>query len=269
MQQASTRIANAMNRHISFLFISVMLTCAGCAHLPPANTVTQISTIDALLAGAYTGTLPCRQLMQYGDLGIGTFDRLDGEMMLVNGRMHQIKADGKVYTPDPHATTPFAAVCRFTPDTAIPVNQTMTGQELKQFMDARLPDQNRFYAFKITGRFNTACTRSVPAQQPPYQPLVKVTASQPEFTRTNITGIIVGFRCPPFVKGVNVPGYHLHFLADSEDFGGHLLDFSIAGGIIQADACNRFLMLLPENSDVTENMDLSSDRSRELQQVEQ
>ena len=254
-----------MNRQTAALFAGIMLT-AGCTHLPPGNTITQISTIDALLAGAYTGITPCNQLLQYGDFGIGTFDRLDGEMILVDGRMHQVKADGKVYTPDSHTTTPFAIVCRFTPDTTIPVTKTMTGQDIKQLIDARLPDQNRFYAFKIAGRFNAVRTRSVPAQQPPFQPLVKVTASQPEFTRINVSGIIVGFRCPPFVKGINAPGYHLHFLADSNDFGGHVLDFSIADGTIQADACNRFLMLLPESRD---SMDLSRDRSRELQQAEQ
>jgi len=257
-----------MNRQIAALFAGIMLTCLGCAHLPPDNTVTQIATIDALLAGAYTGVISCGQLMQYGDLGIGTFDRLDGEMILVNGRMHQVRADGKVYTPDPHTTTPFAAVCRFTPDIAISVTNALTEPELKQLIDTRIPNQNQFYAFKITGQFDTIHTRSVPAQQPPYQPLVKITACQPEFTRTNVSGVIIGFRCPPFVKGINMSGYHLHFLADSEDFGGHLLDFKMVTGIIQANACNRFLLLLPNEASDAGNLDLSRDRSLELQQVE-
>ncbi len=37
--------------------------------------------------------------------------------------------------------------------------------------------------------------------------------NQPVFEYNNIEGYIVGFRCPEFVEGLNVPGYHFHFVS--------------------------------------------------------
>ena len=65
------------------------------------DTVTQVSILVALLARRFDGCLPCGELLKHGDLGTGTFDRMDGEMILLDGCMYQVKADGKVYTPDP------------------------------------------------------------------------------------------------------------------------------------------------------------------------
>ena len=109
--------------------------------------------------------------------------------------------------------------------------------------------------------------RSVPKQTKPYPPLADVTQHQAVFEYTNVTGTVLGFRCPAFVKGVNVPGYHLHFISKDRKTGGHILDFSSAGGTLQLDACNRFYMVLPEKEQLG-TLDLSKDRSKELEKVE-
>ena len=202
-------------------------------------------------------------------MGIGTFDHLDGEMILLDGEMYQVKSDGKVYRPDTALSTPFAAVCRFSPDEAIALNTPVTYAGLKTLLDERVPSQNLFCAVKITGRFKSVHTRSVPAQKKPYPPLAQVTAHQPEFRATDINGTIVGFRCPPFVKGINVPGYHLHFLSDSRTFGGHILGFQMEKGRCAVDICNKFVLILPEDADALKSVDLSKDRSKELKRVEQ
>ena len=94
-----------MKRVFLWFALGVCLLCLGCSTAVP-NTVTQTSTIDALLAGVYDGNLSCRELVHYGDMGIGTFDHLEGEMIIVNGAVYQVKADGKVYTPDMGIKTP-------------------------------------------------------------------------------------------------------------------------------------------------------------------
>ena len=251
------------------IFYAFILLFAGCAAVHSPNTITQISTIDALLAGVYDGQMSCARLMPYGNLGIGTFDHLDGEMILLDGEIYQIKSDGKVYRPHTALTTPFAAVCRFSADEIIPLDVPITYAELKGLLDERIPNRNLFCAIKIRGHFKSVHTRSVPAQTKPYPPLAKVTAHQPEFRETDINGTIVGFRCPPFVKGINVPGYHLHFLSDSKEFGGHLLGFEMEKGQCAVDICNKFVLILPENGDAFKSVDLSKDRSKELKRVEQ
>ncbi len=260
---------SCMKKSVLALMGIFLLLFVGCSTMPSQNTITQTSTIDALLAGVYDGQMSCERLAGYGNLGIGTFDQLDGEMIVLDGVIYQVKSDGKVYRPDGTLTTPFAAVCQFSPDETIEFDRPVNYGALRKLLDERVPNQNLFYAFKITGRFKSVQTRSVPAQNKPYPPLAKVTAHQPEFTETNIDGTIVGFRCPPFVKGINVPGYHLHFLSNSKEFGGHLLAFDMKEGLCAVDVFNQFVLILPENEKFLKSVDLSKDRSEELRQVEQ
>ncbi|MFZ5563147.1 MAG: acetolactate decarboxylase [Thermodesulfobacteriota bacterium] len=255
-------------RHISVFAIGLLLVFAGCAALAPKNTVTQVSTIDALLTGAYDGSMTCGELTKHGDLGIGTFDRLDGEMVLADGAVYQVRADGKVYAPDRSLTTPFAAVCRFSPDRAVAFEPNAGFEQVKAAVDRAAPNANLFCAIDITGTFTRMHTRSVPAQSKPYPPLAQVTAHQPEFVMENVSGRIVGFRCPAYVKGINVPGYHLHFISDDHTQGGHILDFEMAGGAGAVDVCDRFLLILPGDDTLFGGADLSVDRGKELEAVE-
>jgi len=61
---------------------------------PKSNTLFQTSTISALLEGVYDGETTYKALKQYGDFGLGTFDGLDGEMIGLEGKFYQVKADG-------------------------------------------------------------------------------------------------------------------------------------------------------------------------------
>ena len=242
------------------------LWAAGCAG-PSRNTVYQTSTIDALLAGVYDGDLTLRELRARGDFGIGTYDNLDGEMVLLNGEFHQVKADGKVYAPDLDGETPFAAVCAFRPEKvfALPSGADMRAAEA--LIDREAPNQNLFHAIRIDGQFKTMRTRSVPAQKRPFPPLKAVAASQPVFDMENVSGTVLGFRCPPFAAGVNVPGYHLHFISRDRARGGHVLAFELVTGTAQVDVLDRFVLQMPATDDFA-TVDLSRDRQQDLQGVE-
>jgi acetolactate decarboxylase len=257
-----------MKRFVILLSAWALLS-ASCSSFAPTHTVSQVSTIDALLVGAYDGTMTCRKLLGKGDFGIGTFDRLDGEMLVLDGKVFQIKADGKVYRPPLSLTTPFAAVCRFSPQISISLPKNSSQEAVKLLLDEKIPAKNTFCAVKITGTFRTMHTRSVPAQEKPYRPLAEVAAHQPEFTMHHVSGTIVGFRSPPFVKGIGVPGYHLHFVSDDEQQGGHILDFELTEGTAEIDICNRLHLVLPDKDSSFHQLDLSKDRSQALKQVEQ
>lgn len=254
-----------MNK-IIFALLSIFLIC-GCAG-KPENTLTQVSTIDALLAGSYDGQMYCGKLLDYGDTGIGTFDRLDGEMIMLDGKIYQVKADGKVYRPDLSVKTPLASVVFFSQDKNIPVLEQTDFEKFRKLIDEAVENQNIFCAIKANGVFSKMKVRSVPAQAKPYLPLVEVTKNQPVFNLEKVSGTIVGFRSPPFVKGINVPGYHLHFISDDGKHGGHILDFIMECGEIQTDTCTRFYMVLPEHSEDFDKIDLSIDRSKELEKAE-
>lgn len=252
--------------YYTFFFFFV-LSFSACT-TTQKNTVFQTSTIDALLAGVYDGDTSLTDLLGHGDFGIGTFDHLDGEMIVLDGTVYQVKSDGKVYHPDGSTHTPFATVCNFEADKGIAVASGATYEAVEKMIDSAAPNQNLFYAIKIKGLFKKIKTRSVPGQQKPYPPLKEVTRNQPEFEMEDIAGTIIGFRCPPYVKGINVPGYHLHFISDDRTRGGHILTFEVAEAEGALDLLDKYFLVLPATTAEFAQTDLSKDRSHDLKEVE-
>lgn len=240
----------------------------GCGKPADRETLTQVGTIDALLGGIYDGEFPLRELVKRGDLGVGTFNTLNGEMVVLDGQIYQVTSDGKVALADLNGRTPFAAVTCFDADRQINLPAGATFDSLTKAVDATTPTNNIFYAIKLEGKFKAVKTRSVPAQTRPYRPLKEITATQPVFDLVNVEGTIVGFRCPTFVAGVNVPGYHLHFLSAAKNAGGHLLAFTTTEDVVvKIDETNAFTMILPHDADFY-SIDLTADKQADLKKVE-
>ncbi len=231
------------------------------------DTIFQVSTINALLQGGYDGVITCGNLKDQGDFGIGTFEGLDGEMVELNNVICQVKADGKVYFPGDEVKAPFASVTFFEADCRQPVKDLSSFNSLQQTLDKMLSNKNMLYAIRLDGVFKYVKTRSVPAQKKPYPPLAQVTASQPTFEYENIRGTLAGFWCPQYLQGINVPGYHLHFISEDMKYGGHLLDCQLSDGLLQIDRSADFHLMLP-GGDEFGRAELSSDRSEELNKVE-
>lgn len=264
---------------VSSLCLLFIITTTGCststapdeyANNPIAQreTLVQISTIDALLGGVYDGVMTFGTLKKYGDFGIGTFEGLDGEMVGFDGNFYQVKADGIAYPVSDSMETPFASVTFFDTDCQEKLPGGADYQQLRDFLDEILPTGNIFYAVKIEGTFSYMKTRSVPGQQKPYPPLVEVVKNQPTFEFTDVEGIVVGFRCPAYVAGVNVPGYHLHFLTKDKSAGGHVLEFQVEEAVAYIDYTSEFLMILPGNDSDFYKIDLTQEKQEELEQVE-
>jgi len=262
-------ITHPLKRLPQIVTLALCVALLGGCGAAQRDTLVQVSTIDALLAGQYDGQITCGQVLRKGGFGLGTFDALEGEMVVLDGRVYQIKADGKVYTPGPDTPTPFATVCRFEADTRFTLPVGTTWDQMQAELDTRLGNVNYFYAVKVTGRFATMKTRSVPAQRKPYPELAEVAKGQSVFDFTDTRGTLVGFRCPPYVKGLNVPGYHVHYLTHDRKAGGHVLDLTFAEPtVVEIDRCDRFELLLPPNAEALRDLDLSKDRGKALHEVE-
>ncbi len=257
-----------MKKKLILLLVLAVVCLGGCCQEAEYNTITQVSTIGAILAGAYDGQMTGDELVSYGDFGIGTFDKLDGEMVLLDSVIYQVKADGNVYRPGGELTTPFAAVVNFKKDKTVEFKAGADFEELKKILNEVAPNMNVFCAVKVHGSFARMKTRSVPAQQKPYPPLTEVTKNQPVFEMVNVSGTVVGFRSPVYAKGVGVPGYHLHFISDDKKAGGHILDFEIEQGVAEIDFCNRFLLIVPQEQSGFGSVNLSLDRGADLEKAE-
>jgi acetolactate decarboxylase len=242
---------------------------AGCRtyDLQP-DTLTQVSTINALLAGDYDGQATFKTLESHGNFGLGTVDRLDGEMLGFDGRFYQIRADGTVQVISPTQTTPFATVKFFKPDRFFRLTGPLDQAALDAQLDARLPTPNWFYAIRIDGAFNRIQVRSVPAQSKPYPPLEVAARQQKVRELRDVYGTLVGIRCPVFAGGVNVPGYHWHFITIDRQAGGHVLSLESEGELlVSIDPTTDWEVQLP-GSDTFQKLDLKPDRSAALHRVE-
>ena len=232
------------------------------------ETLYQVSTIDALMVGDFSGVQTVRELKKHGDFGIGTFDRLDGEMILLDGTVYQARADGHIYPAPDNETTPFATVTYFDRDLSVSTDRPMNISVFSTVMASRLPTGNVIYAVRMHGTFPVMKVRAIPAQQEPYPTLANASASQAVYNLSGATGTVMGFYTPAWFSGINVPGYHLHFLSDDKKSGGHILDFLVpANATVEYDVTPGFAMAIPVNSSFAE-LDLTQNLSADVAKVE-
>jgi acetolactate decarboxylase len=261
-------IIYTMIKNICFLLIATFLGISGCLRSTENRDVLyQASTLNALLKGVYQGDITFKELRKHGDFGLGTFDGLEGEMIELDGIFYQIKADGVAYAVDDSMKTPFAVITFFEADKTVLQDKSLNYKQLVEYLDNLLPTKNIFYAIKINGVFSYIKTRSVPRQNKPYPLLVDALKNQTVSDLYNVNGTIVGFRFPDYMKGLNVPGYHFHFITEDRKAGGHLLDCEIQSSLIEIDYTDRFYMVLPEH-DVFYRTDLRSDKQKEFEGLE-
>jgi acetolactate decarboxylase len=209
--------------------------------------LSQFSTIDALMQGIYDGPATFAEVARHGDFGIGTVNHLDGEMIGLGGKFFQITSDGTVHQLPPTAKTSFATVCFFKGAHTATVPKLRSYSALQRWLDSRMGSVNDFWAVRIDGHFSMVRARSISRQKPPYLPLAVVARSESIFEVRNVKGTLVGFRCPPYVRGLNVAGYHFHFLSEDESFGGHVLGCRIREGKAGWQVHRTFQMVLPDD----------------------
>ncbi len=213
------------------------------------DTLFQISTMSALLAGAFDGDKTFGELKKLGDFGIGMMHTLDGEMIALDGEFYQIKVLGRAFPVADQMKTPFAAVTFFEEDESLIIENGPVGfASLKKALDNLIADKTFVYAIRIDGKFAFAKTRSVPSQAKPYRRLNMVLRTGQKVREfENVEGTMVGFWYPRYVGGINVSGYHFHFITKDRTAGGHLLDCRLIKGEVRIDRKDRIHIELLEN----------------------
>jgi acetolactate decarboxylase len=139
--------------------------------------------------------------------------------------------------------------------------------ELEQYLDRDLPSENYFYAIRVDGNFSYLKARSVPKQERPYHKLAEAVSNQTIFEFENVSGTLVGFRTPDYAKDINVPGYHLHFIAANKSAGGHVLELELKNGTAAIDNTTVLFMELPKSGDFS-RVELGQDLRSEIDTVE-
>ena len=208
----------------------------------------QVSTATALVEGIYQGAVRVGTLRAHGDLGLGTFENLDGEMVIVDGHFFQVRSDGSVRECGDDVLTPFAVITRFAPDATVTMDQCPDMSHLTSRFDALRNSDNIFFALRVDGQFDYVHTRAM-CRTEEGVPLVRAAAVQPEFEFSDVSGTLVGFWTPEYAKTLNVPGYHLHFISTDRKSGGHLLQCRGANLRLQIRREGDYRIALPETED--------------------
>jgi len=212
------------------------------------HTLYQVSTATALVEGIYQGAVQIAALREHGDLGLGTFESLDGEMVVVDGHFYQVRSDGSVREVQDNVLSPFAAVTAFSPDQSITLENCPDLSCLTSQFDALRQSDNFFYALRVDGTFDYIHARAMRRTKEGI-PLVQAAAVQPEFEFHNISGTLVGFWTPEYAKSLNVPGYHLHFVSADRTQGGHVLQCRGKNLRLQIQREGDYHIVLPETED--------------------
>jgi acetolactate decarboxylase len=213
-----------------------------------AGELYQTSLMSALMAGIYDGEATYGQIREYGDFGLGTFNDLDGEMVGFDGTFYQLRSDGSARPVTSDQKTPFAVVMFFQPEQELEVVQPMTKGDLIEAIE-KATDANLFSAVRVDGIFDEVRTRTVQRQAKPFPPLTEATKHQAEKVFTNVEGTLVGFRTPTYAQGIGVAGFHLHFLRQDKQAGGHALDYRMRAGRVLTCTAHDLRVELPTSAE--------------------
>jgi acetolactate decarboxylase len=232
-----------------------------------SHVLFQASTIGALLEGAFEGDVTFAELAEHGDLGLGTLNRLDGEMIAIDGRFYRADVDGAIEEIQASERTPFAAMAWFEPSLERPIEGPLSYTEMLAALDAVAADPEASCALRIDGVFELVHARSVPRQSPPYHPLAEVIEEQHVFDFDEIEGSLVGFRFPDYARGLEAEGYHLHFISADRECGGHVLECRPRRAVARIDLSGELHVELPPGIEL-DSIELDDATGAALERVE-
>jgi len=230
------------------------------------NSLYVSSPVNALVQGILREDKTLLQVLGHGNFGLGTFNDLDGEMVLVDGVFYQLRSDGSALIPNLDIGTPYACVTHFNPVKSFDAPKNGTYSDLQKVIAESMLSNNLIYAIRVEGAFTKIRARSVPKQDA-YRPLVDVADDQKAFNYEHISGQLVGFWTPDFMHSISVPGFHLHFLSADKTHGGHLLGLIIEDAKVWLQPLDQLSLDLPHTIEYL-HANLDQDNSADLNKAE-
>lgn len=250
------------NQTVDHLVQECLAKALGVEH----HTLYQVSTSAALVQGVYQGCVTVGKIKEHGDFGLGTYDALDGEGLMLDGHVYQALGDGSVIEPADSATAPFWVSAEFEADRNAVIDSVSNWEELCAQIDLLRRSENLFTAIRIDGIFDEIHYR-VACKSAPGTDLVTATSHQAEFTLKNVQGTLLGFWSPTYARTFNIPGYHLHLLSGDHQHGGHVLGIQAKNLKLQVMDADNLIMALPESPEFLK-ADLSGDPALALSKAE-
>lgn len=243
---------------------------AAPAHTKNRETIYQIALLQSLAMGYFDGSISVKDLKTHGDTGIGTFEGLNGEMIVLDGVVYRANQDCEINVMGDNETVPFSNVTFFDKDFSVKLSNVRDKAALEKILNETLDKngRNSFYMVKISGDFNEILVRSEKGTKAPYPTLVEALKTQKEITPKNISGTIVGLYCPDFMSSLNSTGWHFHFISANKKIGGHVLELNLKSGEAQLDKTDGFKLDLPKKKNF-HALNFKQDMKEDIRKAEQ
>ena len=209
----------------------------------------QVSTLQALALGYSRSVTDIEHLMQHGDIGLGTFEDVNGEMIVVDGHCYRADENGVVSEADNKTGVPFSSVTFFHEDKRSELDRIDNIDKLKEWLDLRIEEDfglNSMHIVRIDACFKRICARSESGYRAHHVTLKEaLSKTQRDFYFDDINGTLVCVYYPDYMDGINASGWHLHFVSDDRKSGGHVFDLSLIKGTACFDKITDIHIMLP------------------------
>ncbi len=218
-------------------------------HACDASDVTfQLSLAHVLLDGGYDGVATLGEVLPAGDHGLGTVDRLDGELVIVDAEPWRVDHTGRAELMGPDTLTPFAVLTTMDSPTTARVNG-IDLNEVSAEIDRLASSRAGVIAIRLEGSFRHVVLRSVKAQDPPYRPFAEVVATdEVRWEHDHFEGVFVGFCFPDLHTSDVIGGLHLHGLDTSRSTGGHNYALEVDDAQLSVETSHEIALTLPDRS---------------------
>ena len=235
------------------------------------NKMYQVSTLQALALGYSRAVINAEELLKEGDTGLGTFEDVNGEMIVMDGHCFRADQDGHVTEIPPETGVPFAAVAKLYGEQEFLLRDMPDITEVRTELTRKIEERfglNSMHVVRIDGVFEKVDARSEAPYRSHHITLKEILGqNQKAFIFENIRGSLIGVYFPDYMDGINMPGWHLHFLSEDRTKGGHVFDVSVREGTAKVDKITRIDINLPKEA-AFDTYSLKQDLQDEIKSVE-
>lgn len=232
----------------------------------------QVSTLQALLLGYTKPVITVSELLKHGNTGLGTFENVDGEMIVLDGCCYRAVGNGEVAVAEPDRGVPFSSVCNFQSEQSFSVRAVSSINELKDILNNLIDAHfglNSMHVARIDGDFALVDARSEAPYKSMHVPLKEILGqTQTAFQFENIKGTLVCVYYPDYMDGINAAGWHLHFVSEDRKHGGHVFEIAINSGSGMLEKIHTIELRLPDEP-AFDTYSLKEVPPEDVKQVEQ
>lgn len=224
-----------MNKFKQFLLLSMLSICTGLlAQQQNGDYIYHYSIMDGMRSGIYEGQHDVAHLTEKGNFGLGTYNLLDGEMIVKDGVFYRIRTDGNIEKADATSQSPFNSLTNFNADTTVSFGFSGTLNELQKYIVSLLPSKNLPYAVQVKLTLKTIIAGGAEKiARTDTTGLAALMKKRPLYEGKNITGTMIGFYNPAYMSTIDLSPFHFHFISDDKRFGGHLVDANLDNSTVK------------------------------------